>query len=140
VDQVVAVAVAIIVAVVFTLGAWLARGLTGTLAARLTLERRWLTLPLTSVLSFGLFLVLRPFLLDQPRTPLWLVLGVLAVGALFTGSVTLAQTVIAASRLALSPSGSTRWGLLVGVATVVLVGLLLGAGLVFAVVSHKPGG
>lgn len=137
VDLLVGVAVAVIFGLVFGLGVWLANGLRVAVAARLTPGWRGLALPLSCVMSFGLFLVLRPFLLDQPRTPLWFALGLLAVAALYGGSVALAHTIIEAGKLALSPSGKTGWRLLSGAVIVVLVGLFC-VGLVLLVVPHTP--
>src|SRR3990172_11304088 len=78
------VGVAVVFALIFALGEWLFGRLTSKLASRLHGGWRWFALPFTAVLSFGAFLVLRPLVLDQPRTPLWFVGGAIAVALLVT--------------------------------------------------------
>jgi hypothetical protein len=98
-DQVAGVIVlAIFFGVVFTLGEWLFRRLTDRLDARLHAGWRWLTLPVTAFVSSAGFLVLRPLVVDQPRTPLWFVLALVAVALLVTTGTALGYAVIALGR------------------------------------------
>jgi hypothetical protein len=84
-----AIIVGIFFGLVFALGGWMFRRLAGRLDARLSAGWRWLTLPTTAVLSFAGFLVLRPLVVDQPRTPLWFVLGFAAIALLVAGATAL---------------------------------------------------
>ena len=92
------IVLAIFFGVVFALGEWLFRRLTDRLDARLHAGWRWLTLPVTAIVSSAGFLVLRPLVVDQPRTPLWFVLGLVAVALLVTTGTALGYAVIALGR------------------------------------------
>jgi hypothetical protein len=98
-DQVAGViGVAIFFGLVFALGEWLFRRFTGRLVARLHAGWRWLTLPITAVVSSAAFLVLRPFIVDQPRTPLWFALSLIAVALLVATGTALGLAVVAFGR------------------------------------------
>jgi nitrate/nitrite transporter NarK len=89
-----AIAVGIFFALVFVLGERLFRRLAGRLDARLG-ARWWLTLPVVAIISFAGFLMLQPLVVDQPRTPLWFVLGFVAIALLVAGGTALGYAVVA---------------------------------------------
>jgi hypothetical protein len=98
-DQVAGIiGVAIFFGLVFALGDWLFRRFTDRLDARLHAGWRWLTLPITAAISSAAFLVLRPLILDQPRTPLWFALGFVAVALLVTTGTALGWAVFVLGR------------------------------------------
>jgi hypothetical protein len=92
------IGVAIFFGLVFMLGEWLFRRFTDRLDARLHAGWRWLTLPITAIVSSAGFLGLRPLIVDQPRTPAWLVLGLVAVALLVTTGTALGYAMIALGR------------------------------------------
>jgi hypothetical protein len=99
VDQVVAaIAVVIAFGLIFAAGEWMFRVLEHRLDSRLHGGWRWLTLPITAVLCFAGFLALRPWILDQPRTPLWFGLGLIAIALLVGGSTALGYAAVAVGR------------------------------------------
>jgi hypothetical protein len=98
-DQVAGViGVAIFFGLVFALGEWLFRRFTDRLDARLHAGWRWLTLPITAVVSSAAFLVLRPLIVDQPRTPLWFALALVAVALLVATGTALGLAVVSLGR------------------------------------------
>lgn len=99
VDQLAGViGLAIFVGLVFGLGEWLFRALAGRLDARLQAGWRWLTLPIAAFLCFAGFVVIRPLILDQPRTPAWFALGIIAVALLVAGATALGYAAVALGR------------------------------------------
>lgn len=98
-DQVVVViGVAIVLGFVFAIGDRLFRRFTDRLDARLGAGWRWLTLPITALVSAAGFLVLRPLILEQPSTPLSTVLGLVGVALLVTTGTALGLAVVALGR------------------------------------------
>ena len=55
-------------------------------------------MPITSVLCAGAFAALRPFIVDQPRTPMWFVLGLTAVALLVACATALGWTIVEVGR------------------------------------------
>jgi hypothetical protein len=99
VDQAVGViGVAIVFGLVFALGEWIFGRFTDRLDARLHAGGRWLTLPITAVVSSAGFIVLRPFVVDQPQTPLWFILALTAVALLVMTGTALGLAVVALGR------------------------------------------
>ena len=99
VDQLAGViGVAIVLGLVFGLGEWLFRALADRLDSRLQAGWRWLALPVTALLCFAGFLALRPLIVDQPRTPLWFAMGLIAVALLFAGATALGNATVALGR------------------------------------------
>jgi len=94
----VVIGVAIAFGLVFWLGEWLFRLLADRLDSRVQAGWRWLTLPITAILCFAGFLVLRPLILDQPRTPSWFVIGLIAVALLVAGATALGYAMLALGR------------------------------------------
>jgi hypothetical protein len=95
----VAIGVAIAFALIFALGEWFFERLTGRLTTRLRYRWRWLVLPMTALISFGLFTILRPLVLDQPMSPL-VFLGLLgAVALLVSGATALGYAIVEAGKL-----------------------------------------
>ena len=92
------IGVAIAYGLIFGLGEWFLRVLADRLDARLQAGWRWLTLPIVAILSFAGFLVLRPFILDQPRTPVWFAMALIAAGLLVTGATALGYAGVALGR------------------------------------------
>ena len=92
------IGVAIFYGLIFGLGEWFFRVLADRLDARLQAGWRWMTLPIVAILSFAGFLVLRPLILDQPRTPVWFAMALIAVALLVTGATALAYAGIALGR------------------------------------------
>jgi hypothetical protein len=72
------------------------------LDARLQTGWRWLTLPATAILSIAAFLALRPFIVDQPRTPLWFIGAVIAVALLVTAGTAAGWAIVALGRAVLA--------------------------------------
>jgi hypothetical protein len=93
-----AVAVAITFGLVFGLGTWFFTRLTRTLATRLTYRLRWLALPITALISVGLFAVLRPLVVDKPMNPLVFVGLFVGVALLVSGATALAYTILEAGK------------------------------------------
>ncbi len=89
---------AIILGIVFMAGGWMYDRLTGSIAARLHASWRWVALPITAVLCGGAFAALRPLIVDQPRTPMWFVLGATGVALLFASATAFGWTMIEAGR------------------------------------------
>src|SRR5829696_9551053 len=86
----------IVLGLIFVLGLssmWL---LEDRLDARLPVGWRWLRWPVVATVSFGGFLVLQLLVVDQPRTPMWLVLGVLGVALLAAGASAVGYGIVAA--------------------------------------------
>ena len=89
------IGVAIFFGLVFGLGEWMFRRLADRLDSRLHGGWRWLTLPIAAFLCFGAFVLLRPFILEQPRTPLWFLIAVIAITLLVAGTYASANAVVA---------------------------------------------
>jgi hypothetical protein len=103
VEQIASVAgVALVFALIFSLGEWIFRRSAATLDARLQTGWRWLTLPATAILSIAAFLALRPFIVDQPRTPLWFIGAVIAVALLVTAGTAAGWAIVALGRAVLA--------------------------------------
>jgi hypothetical protein len=99
VDQLAGViGVAIFLGIVFGLGEWLFRALADRLDSRLQAGWRWLTLPIVALLSFAGFVALRPLVLDQPRTPSWFAIGLIAVALLVSGATALGFAMVKLGR------------------------------------------
>jgi hypothetical protein len=92
------IGVAIFFGLVFGLGEWMFRRLADRLDSRLQGGWRWLTLPIAAFLCFAGFLALRPLILDQPRTPLWFLIGVIAIALLIAGTYASAYAVLGLGR------------------------------------------
>jgi hypothetical protein len=92
------IGLAIFFGVVFGLGEWAFRVLADRLDSRLQAGWRWLTLPIAAFLCFAGFLVLRPLILDQPRTPLWFAIGLIAIALLVAGATALGYATVALGR------------------------------------------
>ena len=92
------IAVAIFFGLVFGLGEWMFRRLADRLDSRLQAGWRWLTLPVAAFLCFAGFLLLRPLILDQPRTPSWYLIGVIAIALLIAGTYASAYAVLGLGR------------------------------------------
>jgi drug/metabolite transporter (DMT)-like permease len=84
--------------IVFLTGTWAYGRLSGSIAARLHSSWRWLALPITGLLCGGAFAVLRPLIVDQPRTPMWFVIGATGVALLFASATAFGWTLVAAGR------------------------------------------
>ena len=85
---------AIIIGIVLATGHWMYGRLSESISARLHWRWRWLALPITGVLCGGAFAALRPLVVDQPRTPLWFVLGAAAVALLSASATALGWTLV----------------------------------------------
>jgi hypothetical protein len=72
----------VILGTVFMVGRLVYARLSESLSFRLPQGWRWLALPITAAVCGGGFAALRPLVVDQPRTPLWFVLGAAAVALL----------------------------------------------------------
>ena len=88
----------IILGMVFVTGTWMYGRLSGSIAARLPSSWRWLALPITGILCGGAFAVLRPLIVDQPRTPMWFVIGATGVALLLASATALGWTIVEAGR------------------------------------------
>jgi hypothetical protein len=89
------IGVAIFFGLVFGLGEWMFRRLADRLDSRLQGGWRWLTLPVAAFLCFAGFVALRPFILEQPRTPLWFLIGVIGIALLIAGTYASAYAAVA---------------------------------------------
>ena len=58
----------------------------------------WLALPIVATLSFAAFLALRPFVLDQPRTPAWFAIALIEVVLAAVGTGALVYAVVRLGR------------------------------------------
>jgi len=94
----VAVGVGLSFGIVLLAGRWMYGRLSESIAARLHSSWRWLALPITGVLCGGAFAVLRPLIVDQPRTPLWFVLAATAVALLVATGTALGWTLVQMGR------------------------------------------
>lgn len=92
------IGVAIFFGLVFGLGEWLFRRLADRLDSRLQGGWRWLTLPVAAFLCFAGFVALRPLILNEPRTPLWFLISVIAIGLLIAGTYASAYAALALGR------------------------------------------
>ncbi len=98
-EQFAAVVVAgIVLGIVFMTGTWMYGRLSESIAARLHSSWRWLALPITGILCGGAFAVLRPLIVDQPRTPMWFVIGATGVALLFASATALGWTLVEVGR------------------------------------------
>lgn len=96
---------AIVYWLIFALGEWLFRRFTDRLDSRLHAGWRWLTLPVTAIVSWAAFLVLQPFVVDQPQTPLWFAVAFVAIALLVTTGTALGWAVVALGRALVKSRG-----------------------------------
>jgi len=96
------VGVALAFGLIFAVGEWFFERLTGRLTTRLRYRWRWLALPLTALISFGLFTVLRPLVLDRPTSPLVFLGLIVAVALLVSGATALGYTILEAGKLVIA--------------------------------------
>jgi len=94
------IGVAIFFALVLWLGDLVLGALEIELSARLRPGLRWLALPITATICFGGFLLLRPLIVDQPQTPLWFLIGLVAIALLTAGAIALGYAMVAVGRWA----------------------------------------
>jgi hypothetical protein len=96
VDQLATViGVAVFFGLAFALGDWVLGVAEARTESRLRPGWRWLTLPIAATLCFAGFLLLRPLIVDQPRTPLWFVIGLVAIALLIAGATALGYAAVA---------------------------------------------
>jgi hypothetical protein len=86
----------------FALGDWLLGVAAARTESRLRPGWRWLRLPIAATLCFAGFLLLRPLIVDQPRTPLWFVIGLVAIALLIAGATALGYAAVAFGRWAIA--------------------------------------
>ena len=98
-----AVAVAVGLALLFGVGRLFFTILTGAFATRLPYRWRWLAMPLTALISFGLFTVLRPLVLDKQTNPLGFVGLCVAVALLVSGATALGLTAVEGWKVLIAP-------------------------------------
>jgi hypothetical protein len=93
-----AVSVVITLSLVFGLGTWFYRRLTSAIATHLSDRWRWLALLMTAAISFVVFLLLRPLVLDKPMDLPWFVVACIAVALLVSGATALGYGIVEAGR------------------------------------------
>jgi hypothetical protein len=92
------VAVGIVFALIFGLGTWLFNTLTALITARLPDRWRWLALLITAAISCGVFLVLRPLVVDKPMSPSVFIGQFVGVALLVSGATALGLAAVEAGR------------------------------------------